>query len=288
MRPAIFAVGAAAATWSAPAAAAHAPALAAALRIATRVDGLPGVALTFDDGPHPAGTPAVLAALERGGARATFFLVGEQVRRDPALAREIVAAGHAVALHGDRHRCQLRLTPRALDDDLARVAATVADATGLAPALYRPPYGVFSIAGLALVRRRGWRDLLWSRWGRDWRARTTAEAIAPTRDARPRAPATSSCSTTPTPTAPRGRGGGRRRRCRRCWRRCSGRASRPWRSEAAGRLGPVGRQALLARAPQAQARVGDGDGQRASGQPQQDSGLVRARQVAATSRNSLM
>jgi peptidoglycan/xylan/chitin deacetylase (PgdA/CDA1 family) len=178
MRSAIFAVGAAAATWSAPAAAAHAPALASALRIARRVDGLPGVALTFDDGPHPAGTPAVLAALERAGARATFFLVGEQVRRQPSLAREIVAAGHAVALHGDRHHCQLRLTPRALDDDLARAAATVADATGLAPSLYRPPYGVFSIAGLALVRRRGWRDLLWSRWGRDWRARTSAEAIA--------------------------------------------------------------------------------------------------------------
>jgi peptidoglycan/xylan/chitin deacetylase (PgdA/CDA1 family) len=178
MRPAIFAVGAAVATWSAPAAAPHAPALAAALRIATRVDGLPGVALTFDDGPHPAGTPAVLAALDRTGARATFFLVGEQVRRDPSLAREIVAAGHAVALHGDRHRCQLRLTPATLDDDLTRVAATVADATGLAPTLYRPPYGVFSAVGLALVRRRGWRDLLWSRWGCDWRARTTSEAIA--------------------------------------------------------------------------------------------------------------
>jgi peptidoglycan/xylan/chitin deacetylase (PgdA/CDA1 family) len=178
MRPAIFAVGAAAATWSAPAAAPHAPALAAALRIARRVDGLPGVALTFDDGPHPSGTPAVLAGLERAGARATFFLVGEQVRRDPSLAREIVAAGHAVALHGDRHHCQLRLTPRTLDDDLARVAATVADATGRAPTLYRPPYGVFSLAGLRLVRRRGWRDLLWSRWGCDWRAHTTAEAIA--------------------------------------------------------------------------------------------------------------
>ena len=178
MRPAIFAVGAAAATWSAPAAAPHAPALAAALRIARRVDGLPGVALTFDDGPHPGGTPAVLGALERAGARATFFVVGEQIRRDPSLAREIVAAGHALALHGDRHRCQLRLTPRMLDEDLARVAATVADATGLAPAIYRPPYGVFSSAGLALVRRRGWRDLLWSRWGCDWRARITPEAIA--------------------------------------------------------------------------------------------------------------
>ena len=178
MRPAIFALGAAAATWSAPAAAPHAPALAAALRIARRVEGARGVALTFDDGPHPSGTPAVLGALERGGARATFFLVGEQVRRDPSLAREIVAAGHAVALHGDRHRCQLRLTPAMLDDDLARVAATVAEATDVAPTLYRPPYGVFSLAGLALVRRRGWRDLLWSRWGCDWRARTTSAAIA--------------------------------------------------------------------------------------------------------------
>jgi len=178
MRPAIFAVGAAAAAWSAPAPAPHAPALAAALGIARRADGVDGVALTFDDGPHPQGTPAVLGSLERAGATATFFLVGEQVRRDPALAREIVAAGHSVALHGDRHRCQLRLTPRMLDDDLARVAATVADATGSAPALYRPPYGVFSAAGLALVRRRGWRVLLWSRWGRDWAARTTPAAIA--------------------------------------------------------------------------------------------------------------
>jgi peptidoglycan/xylan/chitin deacetylase (PgdA/CDA1 family) len=178
MRPVIFAVGAAAAAWSAPAGAAHAPALARALGIARRAEGAQGVALTFDDGPHPAGTPAVLGTLERAGARATFFLVGEQVRRDPGLAREIVAAGHAVALHGDLHRCQLRLAPRALDDDLARVAATVADATGRAPALYRPPYGVFSAAGLALVRRRGWQGLLWSRWGRDWAARTTPATIA--------------------------------------------------------------------------------------------------------------
>jgi len=134
--------------------------------------------LTFDDGPHPRGTPAVLEALARAGATATFFLVGEQVARAPALAREIVAAGHGVALHGQRHHCQLWLTPRTLDDDLERVAATVHDATGQAPQLYRPPYGVFSAAGLVLVRRRGWRSLLWSRWGRDWAARATPGSIA--------------------------------------------------------------------------------------------------------------
>jgi peptidoglycan/xylan/chitin deacetylase (PgdA/CDA1 family) len=178
MRPAIVAFGAAAAAWSVPAPAPHLPHLAAALGVALRLEVADGVALTFDDGPHPQGTPAVLDALARAGATATFFLVGERVAREPALAREILAAGHALALHGQRHRCQLLLTPRALADDLAAVVATVQDATGSAPALYRPPYGVFSAAGLALVRRRGWRTLLWSRWGRDWGARAKPSAIA--------------------------------------------------------------------------------------------------------------
>jgi peptidoglycan/xylan/chitin deacetylase (PgdA/CDA1 family) len=178
MRPAILALGTAAAAWSLPAPAPHAPRLAATLRVPLRLEGADGVALTFDDGPHPQGTPAVLEALARVGATATFFVVGERVARDPALAREIVAAGHSLALHGQRHRCQLVLTPRALADDLAAVAATVQDATGRAPALYRPPYGVFSATGLAQVRRRGWRTLLWSRWGRDWGARAKSEAIA--------------------------------------------------------------------------------------------------------------
>jgi peptidoglycan/xylan/chitin deacetylase (PgdA/CDA1 family) len=178
MRPAIFAAGVAAAAWSLPAPASHAPALAGALRLPRRLEDAEGVALTFDDGPHPRGTPAVLEALARAGATATFFLVGEQVRREPALAREIVAAGHGVALHGERHRCQLWLTPRMLDDDLARVASTVQEATGRSPQIYRPPFGIFSAAGLALVRRRGWQSLLWSRWGRDWEARAKPAKIA--------------------------------------------------------------------------------------------------------------
>src|SRR5580693_5389268 len=70
-----------------------------------------GYALTFDDGPHACGTPAVLEILARERMRATFFLVGEQVRRNPGLAREIVAAGHVIGLHCDRHRNLLRLAP---------------------------------------------------------------------------------------------------------------------------------------------------------------------------------
>ena len=169
----------AAAAWTAPGLAPHAPFAARALGIARRLPpGRPGVALTFDDGPHPEGTPAILETLRAHGATATFFLVGEQVERWPALAAEIAAAGHAVAVHGHRHRNLMRVTPRALDDDLDRAASVIGGAAGTLAPLYRPPYGIFTPAALVAARRRGWTPLLWSRWGADWRRRTTAEAIA--------------------------------------------------------------------------------------------------------------
>jgi peptidoglycan/xylan/chitin deacetylase (PgdA/CDA1 family) len=110
--------------------------------------------------------------------RATFFLVGEQLRRNPALGAEIVAAGHAVGLHCDRHRNLLRLTPWQVRGDLDRAQATIEDLTGRTPELYRPPYGVLNAAALRLARSRSWRTLLWSAWGRDWQARATPASIS--------------------------------------------------------------------------------------------------------------
>jgi peptidoglycan/xylan/chitin deacetylase (PgdA/CDA1 family) len=169
-----------AAAWTVPALAPLSPPLAAALRIAMRSAHPGTVALTFDDGPHPQGTPAVLELLREGGAHATFFLVGEQVRRAPALAGEIAAAGHAIALHCDRHRNLLRVTPRGLADDLERAAGTIHGATGVAPVLHRAPYGIYSWPALRAVRARGWEPVLWSRWGGDWRRDATATSVAAT------------------------------------------------------------------------------------------------------------
>jgi peptidoglycan/xylan/chitin deacetylase (PgdA/CDA1 family) len=166
------------ADWFVPALAAHVPRLAAAYGIERRIDARDRVALTFDDGPHAQGTPAVLEELARRGASATFFLVGEQVVLRPALAREIVDAGHEVALHGYQHTLLLRRRVGALSADLDRAVAAIADATGVMPTLYRPPYGVFSSGALAHVRTRGWRPLLWSTWGRDWERRATPQSIA--------------------------------------------------------------------------------------------------------------
>jgi peptidoglycan-N-acetylglucosamine deacetylase len=160
-----------------PALAGALPALRAPLGIADRTLDGRGYGLTFDDCPHLHGTPAVLDALAARGVRATFFLVGEQVARNPALAAEIVAAGHGIGLHCDRHRNQLRLGPRAVRDDIMRAAARIEETTGRPIERYRPPYGIFNAAALALVRRNGWRPLLWTHWGRDWEARATPESI---------------------------------------------------------------------------------------------------------------
>ena len=154
------------------------PAVADALGLARRIDDPAGAAITFDDGPHPEGTPAALEALQEADAQATFFLCGEQVEREPALAAEIVAAGHTVAVHGYRHRNMLRLAPRTFVEDLERGIGAIEDAVGLRPEIYRPPYGIFSYPGMVEVKARGLRSLLWSRWGHDWRGRATAEGIA--------------------------------------------------------------------------------------------------------------
>ena len=163
---------------AAPGLCAWSPALRGALGVADRIADHRAVALTFDDGPHPQGTPATLAVLASARARATFFLAAEQVGRDPALVAEIAAAGHAIGVHCHRHRNLLRLAPGQVGDDLRRAESVIAHAAGHAPRLYRPPYGILTTAALAHARRRGWTTVLWSRWGRDWRARATAPDIA--------------------------------------------------------------------------------------------------------------
>jgi peptidoglycan/xylan/chitin deacetylase (PgdA/CDA1 family) len=153
------------------------PPLAALLGIPLRRPPGRGVALTFDDGPHPQGTPAVLEQLARTGATATFYLVGEQVEQRPALAREIAAAGHEIGVHGYRHRLHIRRPPWALRDDLDRASAVIAEATGVESRSYRPPYGVFSLASWRLASAR-FAPQLWSHWGRDWAADATPASIA--------------------------------------------------------------------------------------------------------------
>src|SRR3981081_2223293 len=100
---ALAGIGLAGAAWTWPAPAPFVPHLAERLGIPCRLAGAAGIALTFDDGPHPQGTPAALEARAARGATAALFLVGEQVARWPEVAAEIAAAGHEIGIHGYRH-----------------------------------------------------------------------------------------------------------------------------------------------------------------------------------------
>lgn len=101
----------------------------------------PLVALTFDDGPTQLGVDAVLPVLERHGATATFFLVGEAVEKRPDLARRIRAAGHELGNHSYTHQ-RMMLRPAAwYDSEIARTEAALARAGGGGSDLFRPPYG---------------------------------------------------------------------------------------------------------------------------------------------------
>jgi peptidoglycan/xylan/chitin deacetylase (PgdA/CDA1 family) len=138
------------------------------------------VALTFDDGPDPASTPAFLRVLAEHGVSATFFLLGRMLAEAPGLGRELADAGHEVAVHGWEHRPMPLRGPLATHDDLARARDLVAAATGRQPRWYRPPYGVLSGAALLAARRLGLTPVLWTNWGRDWERGATGRTVLET------------------------------------------------------------------------------------------------------------
>lgn len=136
-----------------------------------------GVALTFDDGPDPVGTVSVLDALDVAGVRATFFVVGEQLMRHHALAREALARGHELALHGFEHVRHSTLPGRTARDDVARAIGTFEAAVGRRPRFFRPPYGCCNEHSFEACADLGLTLVYWSAWGLDWES-IAAERIA--------------------------------------------------------------------------------------------------------------
>jgi peptidoglycan-N-acetylglucosamine deacetylase len=135
------------------------------------------VALTFDDGPDPASTPAFLDLLAARQVHATFFLLGSMVAQAPQLAAEIAAAGHEIAVHGWDHRYTILRSPWDVFDDLARARDAVSGATGQRPRFFRPPYGVLSSGAVLAARRLGLAPVLWSSWGREWAPGATPDSV---------------------------------------------------------------------------------------------------------------
>lgn len=98
------------------------------------------VVLTFDDGPVPTKTPAVLAALQEHGVKATFFMVGEMAYHHSEIAREVVAGGHTIATHTYGHPHLSAMAYDRATAEIAKGTAAVSLATGVVPHFFRFPY----------------------------------------------------------------------------------------------------------------------------------------------------
>ncbi|MEU0529891.1 polysaccharide deacetylase family protein [Amycolatopsis tolypomycina] len=142
------------------------------------------VALTFDDGPYPETTPALLAAL--GGTRATFFLWGEHAAAHPDLVRAIAAAGHAIGNHTWTHPHLTTLAdPAARDQEVRRTQDLLTRLTGIRPALFRPPYGDTDASVAATLAAHELTEVLWTVDTRDWAGCSADEIVAAAAAAQP-------------------------------------------------------------------------------------------------------
>lgn len=102
------------------------------------------ISLTFDDGPVPGITDWVLEELGKRGMKATFFMVGDNVRKHPALAQSVLAAGHQLGNHTYHHLSGWKTYTQTYLDDVASCDAILADTVGETPRFFRPPYGWMS------------------------------------------------------------------------------------------------------------------------------------------------
>jgi len=128
-----------------------------------------GVFLTFDDGPHPTITPALLQLLDNAGAKATFFCLGEQAQQYPALISEIIKRGHSIGNHGFSHLDGWKTKQ---SDYQAAVNQAVPFTSGK---LFRPPYGRLSPMQLLSLWRQGYKVVLWDIMPGDFEENTTAD-----------------------------------------------------------------------------------------------------------------
>jgi peptidoglycan/xylan/chitin deacetylase (PgdA/CDA1 family) len=133
------------------------------------------VALTFDDGPDPGRTPALLETLRQLDCPATFFCLGANVDANPELARRIVDAGHELGNHTYTHRYLPATRRRNVEKELALADRAISRATGTVPTLARPPWGGRSPWTVRAFRKLGKRPVLWDVNSFDWKGEPPEE-----------------------------------------------------------------------------------------------------------------
>ncbi len=130
----------------------------------------PYVALTFDDGPHPVHTPRILNILNKYGAKATFYVLGERVQRHPSIVARAIAGGHEIGVHTWDHPSLTGISREEVKSQMDRSLAAIASATSRKIRTMRPPYGAVN-KGLVdfFASEYGMSTIMWNVDTNDWR-----------------------------------------------------------------------------------------------------------------------
>lgn len=134
------------------------------------------LALTYDDGPNPAATPSLLEVLAHHRVRATFFMIGRFVRREPALARAVVQAGHLIGNHTMTHPRLAWRSPERIQHELRDTNCLFEDVLGIPVRYFRPPHGARRPYVMKAASELGLSTVQWNVTGSDWKS-IDAQAI---------------------------------------------------------------------------------------------------------------
>lgn len=136
------------------------------------------VSLTFDDGPHPKYTVEILRVLESLGVKATFFLVGTNVRKHPVLSKKIAQEGHQIGAHSFWHRRMLFLSRGEVESEIDFAFEVIGDITGQRIELFRPPFGIHGYLLPKILKEKGAKLILWDVNSKDWKLKDPSRISA--------------------------------------------------------------------------------------------------------------
>ncbi len=136
------------------------------------------VALTFDDGPHPRYTQAILDLLGEYGAKATFFVIGKNLEYYGDAAKRAVREGHEIGNHTYSHPTLPSLSRKALEEELLRNEEVIEEVLGVLPTVFRPPEGSCTAAVVEVAKKHGSPLVLWSIDTRDWAGVNTKKIVS--------------------------------------------------------------------------------------------------------------
>lgn len=134
------------------------------------------VALTFDDGPHDKVTQQILESLKTYDAKATFFMLSNNVKYYPDLAKQVVNEGHEIANHSETHVNLNAVNKKRMDKEVKNSKSIIEKFTGISPSIFRPPYGEYNETVVTYAEASDQSIILWSVDTLDWKSRN-AKAI---------------------------------------------------------------------------------------------------------------